>query len=141
MTIGTIPVSSYAIGTGASLPLGSLTNFQNLIGVPPKSQPVNTMPVRTVALSGRVYGEGAISHELGFPEGLRTHAVATMQNFLFGSGTAASVAVTVNLRDVIAGTYVRYTGQVERPIPGVDFNYDRDFCFDYKLKFLGLTQL
>lgn len=139
--IGTVAAYSYSIGTGVSLPLGSLTNFQDLIGIPPKSQPVNTQPVRTIALSGRVYGEGAISHELAFPQGLRVEDVATLQNFLFGSGTATSVQVTVNLRDVIVGTYTRYNAFVERPIPGVDFNTDRQFAFDYKLRFLGLTQI
>jgi hypothetical protein len=139
---GTLAAYNYAIGTGASLPLGSLTNTQDLMGYPPKSQPVNTQPVRTVTLSGRVYGEGAITHEWPFPQGLAPDKVGTLMNFLFGAGgTQTSVQVTINQRDPIVGTYVRYTGWVERPIPGQDFTYDRTFCFDFKLKFLGMVQL
>jgi hypothetical protein len=138
---GTVAAYSYSIGTGASLPLGSLTNTQDLMGFPPQAQPANLYPVRVSVLSGQTYGDGAVRIEWGFPEGLAVDRAATMTNFLFGTSTNVSVAVTINHRDALAGTYQRFTGYVERPIPGEDFTYDRRFAFGYKLRFLGMVQL
>lgn len=137
----------YRIAVGSSVALASLTNIETLLwpytkpmAIAPRSQPVNAFPVRTTLGSGRVRGDGTITHQWEFTA-IKQAAVNYLLNTLLFSGGAVSTAVTIYTRDHAAASYVRYNAFAVLPLPGQDIEYIRSGVLRMVIRFSDLVAL
>lgn len=140
---------SYAIATGHDVALVSLTNFEDIPelkyggrNLPPKTQPVDTFPVRTRLMNGRVRGDGMINQVLTWRvlpiAGLKT----LIDDYLVtGGNVVVSKACTLYTRLHDRDTYKRYNAYIVYPKPNEDYTYDRLHVFDLQLRFTNLEVL
>ena len=138
--------ADYRIAVGSSVALGSLTNVEDLLwpytkplSLPPRSQPVDLYPVRTVLGSGRVRGDGTINHAWEWT-GIKQAAVQyLLHTYLFAS--SVSTAVTIYTRLHSTGSYARYNAYAILPVPGQDLEYIRQNTYRMTLRFSDLVAL
>lgn len=137
----------YRIAVGSSVALASLSNIEDVLWpytrplrIAPRSQPVNAFPVRTTLGSGRVRGDGTITHQWEFTA-IKQAALGYLLNTLLFSGGAVSTAVTIYTRDHAAAAYVRYNAYAVLPVPGQDITYLRGGVFSLTLRFNDLVAL
>lgn len=141
------PRYQFAIASGWNVALASLTNVEALLYpytkprlIPPKTQPINLFPVRTVLFSGRPRGDGRVDHVWVFdvlPAAALQYLVATF----YSNATVVSAQVTINTRRQELGltTYSRYNAYAELFVPGDSMRYDRKFFRDVQWRFYKLT--
>jgi len=137
----------YRIAAGHNVALAALVNVETLPGfagagvrIPPASQPVNPYPNRVVALSGREYGDGVITHVWEFST-LPIAALEYLITTYLSGGTLASAPVTIYTRRHDRGVYARYNAYLTYPVPGEDYRYTRRHVLDLRLRFNGLELL
>lgn len=135
-----MPRYSYAIAAGWNVALGSLTNVETLLGVPPRTQPIDRFPVRTRTLSSEV-GEGALFHVWEFDEGLKKAKLKIIEDTYLTNGTVVKAQVTINTREHIRDTYTRWNAWIFLPQPGQDYNLDRGLARTLRVRFRLVAQL
>lgn len=136
----------YKFGAGWDTPLANLLNPEvcsefrvNGRNMPPTTQPVNLYPVRTSAMSGRVFGDGNVDHIWRWTV-LPREAIALIKTTL-ALTSAVSAQATINTRVHETNTYERFNCWVELFIPEVDYRYDRRMFRDVVLRFHDLRQI
>ena len=140
---------SYAIATGHNVSLGSLTNFEDIPelafggrNLPPRSQPVDTFPVRTLLMNGRVRGDGMINQVLTWDVLPVLGLKALIDDYLTtGGAVVVSKPCTLYTRLHDLDTYKRYNAYIVYPQPNEDYNYDRTYVFNLNLQFTDLQVL
>lgn len=138
---------SYSIAVGSSVALGSLINVEDLLypytkprRIVPRSQPVSAFPVRTTLGSGRVRGDGAISHVWEF-SAIPVAAVDYLMTLLWSGGTVVSTACTIYTRRHDLADYARYNAYAVLPVPGQDLEYLRQNVLRLTIRFTDLVAL
>lgn len=136
-------LTQYAIAAGHNVALVSLLNVEDLLytytkprRVPPKSQPVNAYPFRRVALGGRTYGDGQISHAWLWDVLPRT-AIDFLNTYTVG---VVSAAVTIYTR-ATPTTFARYNAYITMLEPGITYTDDRGKAINITLNFTELVAL
>lgn len=131
--------ADFRIAAGWNVALGSLTNVENIsqIMYPPKVTPVDGYPVRRIALSGKVYGDGRIDHVWEYRSITTTALYYIIDTYL---STATSAAVTIYTLSRV-GTYARYNATLVLPQPGVDYDVAGTVVENLRLRFNGLVAL
>jgi len=132
---------SYAIAAGWNVALVSLTNVETLLGVPPRTQPINRYPVREKVLSQREYGHGARFHVWEFDEGIKKAKLEILEDTYLTSGTVVSAQVTIYTREHIQNTYTRWNAWLYLPLVNQDYTLDRGLCRNLRVRFGLVTQL
>ena len=144
-----MPVYDYRWALGSNVALSSLTNvetdllpYTHGITVAPTSQPVNPFPVRNVALSGVMRGEGTITHQWVFS----VLPIAALDYILdtyltVGGALVVSRAMTIYTRRHDRLTYNRYNCNLTLPAGGVDYQFKRGYVLNLTLTFTRLQIL
>jgi hypothetical protein len=136
-------IYDYRIGVGAGLALGSLTNIETLLalrGSVFRAAVVNTFPVRTKVLSGKVYGDGAIGL-VWQSAAIPIAAIKSIEDTFHTNGTVVSAPVTIYTRQANRATYTRYSAYSILMIPGEDYTYNEFFAYDVRWQFTNLVAL
>lgn len=135
---------SYSIAAGWNVALANLVNVQNLFGravwVPNRGNPVDTFPNRLVTLSGREVSEGRVNHEWKFII-LPIAKLTLFEDTYLSSATVVSAQVTIYTRLHARGTYARYNAWVALPQPGEDYEYDRGYVRNLRIRFNNMIAL
>ena len=142
-----MPFYSYSIAVGSSVALASLSNIEDVLlpytqprRIPPRSQPVNLYPIRTILGSGRERGDGTVFHAWEW-DALPAQAVNyLLYSYLF-SGGVVSTAVTIYTRRHETNSYVRYNANAVLPVPGQDLEHLRNGVCRVTLRFNDLVVL
>jgi hypothetical protein len=134
----------YRIAINHGVSLGSLTNVETLLSLNNRSvikaALVNTFPVRTKVLSGRVFGDGAINLVWAC-DILPIAAIKTIEDTFHTNGTVVSTAVTIYTRQANRATYSRFNAYSILPIPGEDYTYNEFYAYNLRWQFTNLVAL
>lgn len=139
-----MPFYSYSIAVGSNVALASLSNIEDVLypytkprRIAPRSQMPDMYPVRTTLGSGRVRGDGIVTHAWEFTA-LPKAAVDYLMTYLWAGGTAVSTAVTLYTRQHELDQYTRFNAYAILPVPGQDIEYLRQGVMRLVLNFSGL---
>lgn len=142
---------SYAWAAGWDVALLDLTNVETDLlpyvggqGLPiiPQTQPVNILPIRTNLKSGRVRGDGSITHEWFINVAPLAVLDYIIDTYLVDTGTElASAKMTISTRRHERAAYQHYNCWLELPQPGAHYRTDDDFVLDLRLVFHDLRAL
>lgn len=138
--------TEYAIGAGFNLAVASLTGVSSITQLNvdgrvrgPKTRPVEYFPTRVQTLSGKVYGDGNITHEWRFGVMLPSGLNYIQDTYLNGaSSLRVSDAVTIQTRRHDREGWQRFNAYLNLPVAGEDFEYDSGYIVNLVLKFTGL---
>ena len=142
-------IYDYRWAIGSNVALSSLINVENDllpytrgVLIAPTTQPVNPFPIRNIALSGLVRGEGAITHTWTFSALPIAALDYILDTYLtVNNALVVSRAMTIYTRRHDRGAYNRYNCYLTLPAGGVDYQFRRGYALNLNLTFTRLEVL
>lgn len=139
-------VYNFCLALGHNVPLATLTANHNIedipqIGRPPRTQPVRRYPNRRKTLSGRIKGDGIVTHVWEF-DIIPMSAIRYLMTTYFSNGALLDRAVTILTSvDDLNTNYQRYNCYMEQPDPVEQYERDSRYALNLKLTFHSLEAI